>query len=155
MNKRRLWDLIESVVIIVVIVVLAMLIAHSATITIPGPGARQSVQGGPSFPNDDFESYTANVAVNALNGGTHWNGAYVDRFAPTGIYDQDDFESYSDSAAVDGLNGANIGFNVGAYVARDGLFGVKASDDFESYSDSASVNALNGGSDWGGAFVDR
>lgn len=115
---------------------------------------RKVYTSGLAFPNDDFESYTANASVNALNGGGHWNGAYVDRFAPTGIYDQDDFESYSDAAAVDGLNGGNLGWN-GAYVDRDSPLGIKASDDFESYADGASVDALNGGSDWGGAYVDR
>jgi len=113
-----------------------------------------SSASGPSFPYDSFESYSDAAVVNALNGGSHWNGAYVDRFSPTGIYDLDLLESYSDAAAVDGLNGADLGFN-GAYVGRDGLFGIKANDDCESYTDGASLNALNGGSDWGGAYVDR
>ncbi len=132
---------------------LALLI-QAATTTIPGPGARQSVQGGPSFPNDDFESYTTNAQVNGLNGGGHWGGAFVDRFNPVGIYEQDDLEGYADGVAVDALNGGNLGWS-GAYVDRDNPLGIKAIDDLESYSDGASVNALNGGSDWGGAFVDR
>ncbi len=134
--------------------VLPLCLIRSATINLPGPGARQSSQGGLAFPSDDLESYTDAASVNGLNGGNHWNGPYVDRFAPTGIYDLEDFESYADGVAANGLNGGNLGWN-GAYVDHDGLFGIKASDDFEPYSDAASLNGLNGGSDWGGAFVDR
>ena len=134
--------------------ILLFLVAMAASAAVPIPlGFWKTGPSGPSFPNDSFESYTNNVTVNALDGGSHWNGAYVDRFAPTGIYDLDYLESYSDAAAVNGLNGADLGFNNGAYVDRDGLFGIKANDDLESYSDGVSVNALNGGSDWGGAFV--
>jgi hypothetical protein len=98
---------------------LAALITTTALAVVPF-GFWKSGPTGPAFPNDDFESYTNGAQVNALNGGTHWNGAFVDRFAPTGIYEQDDFESYTDAAAVDGLNGGNLGWN-GAYVYRAGL----------------------------------
>jgi hypothetical protein len=116
--------------------------------------ARLNSVSGPSFPYDDIESYPNGATVNGLAGGVHWIGAYVDRFAPTGIYAFDDFESYAAGAAVGGLTGGGFGWS-GAYVDRAGLFGIKSMDDFESYTDGAAVNGLNGGIGWSGAIVDR
>jgi len=125
-------------------------VAMTALASVPvGVGFWKS---GPSLPFDNAESYTDGAALNGLNGGSGFAGAYVDRAAITGIQQYDDVESYTDGAALDGLNGAGW---PGAYVDRVNFTGVKALDTFESYSDGASLNGLNGGSGWGGAFVDR
>ena len=105
----------------------------------------------PTFPNDDFESYTNGVSLSGLNGGFFWNGAWVSR--SPGIYSSDDFETYTDAVDVNGLNQGD-GW-VAAFVVRRSPTGIWANDNLESYSDAASVNGLNGGSYWGGAFVDR
>lgn len=63
---------------------------------------------------DSMESYSDGVAVNGLNGGTSWAGAYVDLSGLFGVQAYDSMETYSDGAAVNGLNGGN-GF-AGAYV---------------------------------------
>ena len=108
---------------------------------------------------DSMESYTDAAAVNSLNGGTLWNGAYTDRANAFGVVSQDDLESYSDATQLNTLN-LGIGFN-GAYVDRLALLGVQAADDMESYSDTAAVNGLNGSggwqdaAQWNGAYVDR
>jgi hypothetical protein len=107
---------------------------------------------GPTFPNDDFESYIDGAQLNALNGGGHWTGSYVDRHGLTGIQQYDDIESYTDGVALNGLNAAGW---PGAYVDTLNFTGLKASDDLESYSDGAALNGLNIGTGWAGAFVDR
>jgi len=107
---------------------------------------------GPTFPNDDFEGYTNGAALNGLNGGSGFTGAYVDSPGLTGIQQSDDFESYTDGAALNGLNGGGW---PAAYVDRVGLYTAGSSEDFESYTDGASLNGLNGGSGWTGPFVDR
>ena len=115
-------------------------------------GPLSSVADG--VPRDDMESYADLAAVGGLNGGSGWNGAYVDRVGNIGIHTNDNMESYTDSAAVNGLN-AGVDWN-GAYVDRNGDLGIQANDNMETYTDSASVNGLNDGSaGWNGAYVDR
>lgn len=112
------------------------------------------VASGPGYPSEDFESYTDGQLVNGLSGGADWAGSWVDRNAPTGIFDQEDFESYTDNADIDGLSGGIAGWSA-AWAARDNPYGVKAQEDFESYADNSDLNGQSGGSDWGGAWVDR
>jgi hypothetical protein len=63
-----------------------------------------------------MESYSDAAAVDALNAGLGWGGAYVDRDSPLGVKARDDMENYSDAAAVDGLN-SGTGWG-GAFVDR-------------------------------------
>src|SRR5205814_499628 len=53
-------------------------VLRAATTTIPGPLARSSQSASP-MPTHDFESYADAVGLNALNGGSDFAGAYVDR----------------------------------------------------------------------------
>jgi len=126
-------------------------VLRAATTTIPGPLTRSSQSASP-MPTHDFESYADAVGLNALNGGSDFAGAYVDRGGITGLQQFDTFESYTDGAS---LNALNAGGWTGAYVDRINFTGLKALDDSESYTDAASLNGLNGGTGWGGAFVDR
>lgn len=130
-------------------------------LTAAGPTVRDtallgSLNSGPAFPNDDFESYTAAAAANGLNGGLNWSGPYVDSALPTGIQARDDVEPYSDAAALSGLN-SGTGWG-GAFADRDTPSLIKAWDSMESYSDTTALNGLSGHSSvftWGGAFIDR
>jgi hypothetical protein len=104
--------------------------------------------------NDDFESYTNLALLNALSGGTRWNGNWVDASSPLGIHDYDDFESYSDTASLNALNGRVTGFPT-AWVDATSTFNVATTnDDFESYADTNALNTLNGGTGWNAAWVD-
>lgn len=67
-------------------------------------------------PHDDFESYTVGDALNGLNGGTGWTGAYAEGVGYSGVQSNDDFSSYNVNDALDGLNGGT-GWT-GAYVNR-------------------------------------
>lgn len=99
---------------------------------------------------DDFESYANGAVVNALNGGTCWNGAYNDQTTPLGLQASDDFESYTDAYNVAGLSGGSGSwYLVTAYNFTSGLF-LEAYDTLEGYSDSASLNGLGGGN-WNGS----
>jgi len=69
-----------------------------------------------TLPQDDMESYTDLADLNALNGGTGWDGAYVARGGDIALRGVDDMETYTDSASLNGLNGG-AGWN-GAYVDR-------------------------------------
>lgn len=155
----KLRDIILEMIWWILIVLLACLISVLCCAQVNDLGDPQFISqlipsaAGPGYTSDDFESYSDAAAVNALNGGLLWNGAYADRNNILGTQSSDDLESYSDAAAVDSLNGGN-GWN-GAFADRDNNLGLKSSDDLESYSDTASVNSLNGGTGWNGAFVDR
>src|ERR1051326_6530787 len=135
--------------------------AHAATLALNQPGGCAYYNAAASATQiyDSIDSYSDNAAVNSLNGGTLWKGAYTDRANAFGVVSQDDLESYSDTTQLNTLN-LGIGFN-GAYTYRLTLIGVQAADDMESYSDTASVNGLNssGGwqdaAQWNGAYVDR
>lgn len=62
---------------------------------------------------DNFESYSDGSAVNTLNGGLLWNGAWVDRSNAFGNLDiMEDFESYSDGASITGQSGGSGWNNV-------------------------------------------
>jgi hypothetical protein len=118
---------------------------------------RAFLPGGTGQIYDTVETYTDNAALNSLNGGFNWNGAYADRSSLNGVEDFDTIESYTDAAALNGLNGG-AGFSA-AYVDRYDANGVQGYDTMESYADAAAVNGLNGGSfvvnNWNGAYVDR
>lgn len=98
---------------------------------------------------DSMETYS-DGALNTLNGGSRWNGAYSARTAYISVYMDDTMESY----AVGGLNGLNGGNGwSGPYRGGDPL--TYAHDEMEAYADAADVNGLNGGLLWTGAFVAR
>lgn len=113
---------------------------------------------------DDAESatYTDTIAVNGLNGGCWWGGAYVDKLGNVSLKSYDSMESYADAADVNDLNGGSTAFPFGgAYVDKVGDKGVWAYDNMESYTDNDAVNGLNGnttilhGTTFNGAYVDR
>ena len=134
------------------IILTLFFVATIASASVPvGVGFWKTQPLGPDFPNDTVESYTDNVALNALNGGGHWDAAYVDFSSPLGVQTSDYFEDYTDAAALNALNLGNGWY--GAYVDALSPLGLKSTDTIESYTDTAALNTLNAGSDWGGAFV--
>jgi len=56
---------------------------------------------------DTMESYSDGVDVNALAGGSNWNGAFVDRSNALGIQSFDTMETYADGVNLNGLSGGN------------------------------------------------
>lgn len=96
-----------------------MAIACLAIIPIPlgffKPASTAASTDGPPW-RDTFESYTDGVDASGLNGGTGWNGGYVDRPGALGIQNQDAMETYTDGANLDALNGG-AGWG-GPYVDR-------------------------------------
>lgn len=79
-------------------------------------GPLSNVVGKTWLPQDSMETYTSGVALNGLNGGATWNGAYAARVNYLDVYQLDTMESYTNGALVNGLNGGT-GWG-GSYVAR-------------------------------------
>lgn len=114
-----------------------------------------------NIPNDDFEGYADEAAVNGLNGGENgnnlfvieWTSAYADRNLFIGMQAMDDMESYADSDPLQGLNEGS-GFSAG-YEDHTVFIGTKDSDDMESYTDTAALDGLNGGIGFPAAYANH
>lgn len=114
-NANKPYLFVKGISAIVTSGSASVIVAYSAAFDAPAVVAPE-VPYNPAtdITSDDFESYTADADLNALNGGLFWAAAYRSESA---LYvTQDNFESYSNGNSLSGLN-AGTNWNA-AYVSR-------------------------------------
>lgn len=120
-----------------------ILLASSALATVPiGVSFWQSTSSGPPFPYDSIDSYSDGAPLDGLNGGVHWDAAFVDKNNILGIQSVDTMDDYSDGILLGGLN-LGVGWN-GGYVER--LPQPSASPAYGAPSQTVTLSGVSGAS---------
>lgn len=108
-------------------------------------------------PIDEFTNYTALVSLDGLNGGCHWNGAFVAHTYENipAVWLQDTYNDYTAGVILDGVGGGIAWFSLYVLHSYETLPILRYVDAFSEYSanDSMVANTLGGGTNYFASYT--